>query len=218
MGTRRPCTFGGRVGHWLPAGRCFSLLLSTILPPTLTSSRPRKPRRPNVQRLFRIIEELVKWENTTNERSSTRHAPRSCVRVMAIRHRFSIRSAVEARSRSRLNAWGLLPYGVGPEPRCRPDHQGSYRDPAEVCWAAAVHPDDGRLKDRRRGRSPGSRRGRPLLRQLDARAKPNVVSATSTRRCVARSHGVGAGRPSLPGYGPEPITCPNPACGAGAAA
>ena len=35
--------------------------------PSRTSSRPRRRRRRNAQRLFRIIEDLVLWENTTNE-------------------------------------------------------------------------------------------------------------------------------------------------------
>ena len=67
MGIPRRCICGGRVGRWRRAGRCCSHNSSTILPAILTNSRPLRPWTKSVERLFKIIEDLVVWENSTND-------------------------------------------------------------------------------------------------------------------------------------------------------
>ena len=63
----RRCISGGRAGRWLPAVPSCGLRWSTTPPAIRTSSRPKRPRPRNAERLFRILEQLVLWENSNNE-------------------------------------------------------------------------------------------------------------------------------------------------------
>jgi putative DNA methylase len=61
-------TSGGRAAHWRLAGRSCSPRWSMIRRPTPTSFRPMTNRPQNASVSSEIIEELVKWENSTNEK------------------------------------------------------------------------------------------------------------------------------------------------------
>ena len=61
------CTFGGRGVRWRRRGPSSLRRWWTILHRCLRSFLRRKAQEAERQRLFRLIEELVKWENTTNE-------------------------------------------------------------------------------------------------------------------------------------------------------
>ena len=68
MGTRRRCISGGRGGLWRRAGRClFASLVDdpSSLPEQFPTEADQDKER---QRLFRLIEELVKWDNSNNRR------------------------------------------------------------------------------------------------------------------------------------------------------
>jgi len=67
MVTRAHCTFGGRDGPW-PAARAviFAQMVDdpSAHPDLFLTEKAQEKER---QRLFRIIEDLVEWENTNNE-------------------------------------------------------------------------------------------------------------------------------------------------------
>ena len=67
MGIPRRCICGGRGGRWRRVGRCCSRSWWTIrraIPDKFPTDEAVEAER---KRLFTIIEELVKWENSTNE-------------------------------------------------------------------------------------------------------------------------------------------------------
>ena len=66
MGTRRRCISGGRGGRWRRAGRCCSLRWWMIRRAFPSSFPPKPIRTKERQRLFRLIERLVLWENSNN--------------------------------------------------------------------------------------------------------------------------------------------------------
>ena len=123
-----------------------------------TCSQPRRRRKRERQRLFRIIEELVQWENTTNEavlkqarRRSGRAGGAPARRTRTTRAqasfstatsypRFTILSRAAGRATGSAAAWtrGLR---ERPEPRRRADLQGDDRDPAEVRRRPPVNPE-----------------------------------------------------------------------------
>ncbi len=142
------------------------------------------------QRLFRIIEDLVLWENTTNETVLQAGARRDLAELAARLRRErrpsagegAVRPAQAARlprplRRRRGAAAGGAAAGARelrqrPEPGGGADQQGDDRDPAEVRGQAAGEPRGARGQDAHRagveGRA-GARRGRALLRPVDAR-------------------------------------------------
>jgi putative DNA methylase len=63
------------------------------------------------QRLFRIIEDLVKWENSNNELVLERARAESANRARGVLHRYWTPSAAAGRSHWRLSAlaWRLMP-------------------------------------------------------------------------------------------------------------
>ena len=159
------------------------------------------------QRLFRLIEELVKWENTTNEdvlnqardeiwkswRDHLRREPRPPARRRAVRPRPAA-GLPRSLCRRRLAAAGGAAAGPGglrqrPQPGGGADQQGHDRDPAQVRRAAAGEPRGAR---RRGGSSPrpgAGRRGWPRTCATTASGcatRRRSASATSTPRSRSR--------------------------------
>lgn len=66
-GIPRPCTSGGHAGPWRRRVVIFAQMVDdpSAHPDRFPTEEAQDRER---QRLFRLIEELVKWENTTNEK------------------------------------------------------------------------------------------------------------------------------------------------------
>jgi len=79
------------------------------------------------QRLFKIIEDLVQWENTTNEEVLQKARDE----IWQSRRRRAVARGAAARARS---------LRLGPQPGSGADQQGHDRDPAAVCGQAGGEP------------------------------------------------------------------------------
>ena len=67
MDIPRPCIFGGRGDHWRLVVQFCSLNWWTTPQAIRSFFQRTSARKKNAKRLFGIIEELVKWENSTND-------------------------------------------------------------------------------------------------------------------------------------------------------
>jgi hypothetical protein len=125
------------------------------------------------QRLFLINEDLVQWENTTNEDvlSRARAEIWQSWRHTCAEHADHPR-AKDLFDRYKLPAFHDPFAGGGPQPRGRAHQQGDDRDPAEVCGQAAGESRGAGGEVPRRAAMEGRAgvgRGRALLRAVDAR-------------------------------------------------
>ena len=178
------------------------------------------------QRLFRIIEDLVLWENTTNEKvlrararrdlaelaADLRRERRPSARQGAVRPPQAARLPRPLRRRRRAAAGGAAA-GAGelrqrPEPGGGADQQGDDRDPAEVRGQAAGEPRGARGQDAVRAASGRARRGWPRTCATTASGcatRPRSASATSTRRSRSRPE-MAKERPDLKPYVGQKLT------------
>ena len=167
------------------------------------------------QRLFRIIEDLVLWENTTNETVLQAGARRDLAELAARLRRErrpsagegAVRPAQAARlprplRRRRRAAAGGAAARAGelrqrPEPGGGADQQGDDRDPAEVRGQAAGEPRGAQGASRSSPGSGRARRGSPRTCATTASGcatRPRSASATSTRRSRSRPRWRRSGR------------------------
>ena len=142
------------------------------------------------QRLFRIIEDLVLWENTTNEkvlqqardeiwqswrtpapRTPTIRAPRNCSTATSCPPS-TIPLPAAARCRWRRSGLGLRAYASDLNPVAVLINKAMIEIPPKFAGRPPVNPEAQRTKTTAHqdmaGRA-GSGRGRALLRQVDAR-------------------------------------------------
>ena len=151
--------------------------------------RTEKAQEKERQRLFRIIEDLVQWENTTNEKVLERARGDLAELARGLRRergssarQGAVRSAQAAglprslrrrrRAAARSAAARARELRQRPEPGGGADQQGDDRDPAEVRRQAAGEPDGASGEAARRqdvARCARAGRGRALLRPVDAR-------------------------------------------------
>ena len=167
------------------------------------------------QRLFRIIEDLVLWENTTNEtvlqqardeiwqswRRDLRRERRPSAREGAVRPAQAARLPRSVRRRRRAAAGGAAARAgelrQRPEPGGGADQQGDDRDPAEVRGQAAGESGGAQGEDAHRRRSGRARRGWPRTCATTASGcatRRRSASATSTRRSRSRPRWRRSGR------------------------
>ncbi len=174
--------------------------------------KTEKAQEKERQRLFKIIEDLVLWENTTNEEvlqrardeiwQSWREPARTTRIIRAPKNysigtncpRFTIRSPVVESCRWRRSGLGLESLRQRPESGCGSDQQSDDRDPSEV-RRQTTRQSRVAAKDRltewveRRARA---RRRCALLRQVDARRsrethRSSLSQGRSNRRDGERS-------------------------------
>ena len=157
-----------------PLAACRAVLFASLVddpsahPDRFPTEEAQEAER---ERLFDIIEEFVKWENTTNERvldAARAEIMRSCDgNPPPVCDPFCGGGSIPLEAQ-RLGLTALRVSDLNPVAVLIT--KALDRDPAEICQAAAGPPrgrqarDDGLVEGR-----AGSRRGCPLLRQVDAR-------------------------------------------------
>ena len=190
-----------------PLAACRAVLFAQLVDDprrTQSASRPRRRRRRSAQRLFKIIEELVQWENTTNEevldgpaeiaragaslRDECDHprAPSCSTRQAAALHDPFAGGGSIPLEAQRL---GLEAYAQRPEPGGGADQQGPDRDPAEVRGASRRSIPSAEAREKALRVLDGARRVWPRTCATTASGcatKPRSASATSTRRSRSR--------------------------------
>ena len=199
MGIRRRCIFGG-LGKPLAAARAViwaSLVDDPSGDPSLSPAEQDVER----ERLFRILERLVKWENSNNPdvlaEGPGRDRPvlprRTATDPGSLRRGRGHTAGGPAARAHRARR--------GPEPCGGAHQQGHDREsrPASP-GLPPVHPDIDK-DPHHLGTSSGTGRGREGLRTMDARRGPSGALGTCTPTPPAPT--VRSSRPSL-GNGPAP--------------
>jgi putative DNA methylase len=212
-----------------PLAACRAVLFAQLVDdPSAWPDRYPFPEIANTEdgerkRMHRIIERMVPWEASNDERilnearweiarsvrgvwAKSRHRlvtdQRSSIISRPRRRRSTIRFAVAAQSRSKRSASASRLW-LGPQPRCGIDQQGAGRDPAEI-RRGATGESGRRAKSWRhmeRQRRARPRRRCALLRAVDARRGGAAYRASLSEGAAARRFGGNGHRLAVGAHG-----------------